>query len=190
MTMIKKMMLLAGMALALVAVAAPASASANWLHGGNPITTDQTVEFSGPARFFTALGGAEATIHVHATLKAGTTTAVINKFEATNCKGTGGLAGTTCTTTAKGLPWTAHVTPSNQIEITDVELHNLYWAGPHSGGPVATTTLIGDITATPDDAEAISSVSLSSSNATANGNPAVVEGTLGVSPAGTYGLEG
>jgi hypothetical protein len=188
--MFKKMMLLAGMALALVAVAAPASASANWLHGGNPIATDQTVSFSGPMRFFTAQAGLEATIHMHATLKAGTTTAVINKFEATGCKGTGALLGTTCTKTAVGLPWTAHVTPSNAIEITDVELHYLYWAGPHSGAPVATSVIVGDITATPDDAEAISSVSLSSSNATANGNPAVVEGTLGVSPAGTYGLEG
>ncbi|HEX6603028.1 MAG TPA: hypothetical protein VF030_10340, partial [Solirubrobacterales bacterium] len=176
--MFKKVLMIASMALALVAVAAPV-ASASWLHDHKPLEENAEVEFSGAANFaIPGVAGAEATIHVGVELEAGTTTATVTSFEATNCKGTGGLAGTTCTTVAEGLPWTAHIASNNTIEITTVRLHNRYWAGPHTGTPVATTILHGDIRATPDNAETISSVTLSNINALANNTPATVGGTL------------
>ncbi|MBK5218513.1 MAG: hypothetical protein JJE35_01820 [Thermoleophilia bacterium] len=190
--MFKKMMLLAGMALAVVAVAGPASASASWLNDHKAIEADETVTASGPAAFaIPGVAGASAKIHVNLEMTAGKTTGEITSFSATECLGTGGFTGLTCTTEPRNLPWTVHITAENTIEITDVELHNEYYLGAHiPANTKATTILVGDILATPDNAQTMSTLTLSNINATANGNAVTVTGDQTLSPAGTYGIEG
>lgn len=187
--MIKKMLLLASMALAAVAFAVPASASANWTANQAPLTENAVVEFSGPASFqIPGTAGAEATIHAEIELKAGSTTGTVLSFTDTSCKGTLGFAGLTCTGTARNLPWHVEVNGPDLV-INDIDLLTHYYIGSHSETPVRQSVLAGDIIATPDDPEAIGTVTLSESeNTTASGVPAVVDGDLAASPEGVYGF--
>jgi hypothetical protein len=202
--MFKKMLMIASMALAVVAFAAPASALADWTHGEAPLEGEAHVTFSGKANFKVPLAkaGAEAELTVTGFFQEGST-GIVTSIVAHNCKGLEALAGTTCTSTfesttpngtydpvSSAAPLTMHCnSATNTITITHVRVSNRYWAGPHSGTPVKTTVLTGDIIATPNSSEAISSVSLSSENATVEGAPATIGGTLAASPAGTYGCE-
>lgn len=192
--MIKKMMLLAVSAAAVIAFAVPAAASANWTHSGSELAEDATVSFSGPASFSVGEGAAGWSWEIHAKLEltAGTTAAHVLTFEDSDCTGFGQLANLTCTGTPEGLPWTAHIDPeTGDIRITNIKLTNHYYSplDAEHANPLTTTVLTGNILASPETASAISSVSLSGENTFANGWPATVEGTLSASEPGTYGTE-
>ena len=184
--MLKKMMLLAVMAVAAVAFAVPAVASATeWTHEGKGLEENASVTFTGTAQFNTGTAGIHCTtVHVKATLEPGST-GKITSFEGTHCTGIGGLAGATATTTPTGLPWTIHANANGSITITGVHIDNAITPSPPFP-PGA--TIFGNVTATPNNSSAISSVELSGTVETSVG-PAQVSGTLEASPAGTYGIE-
>jgi len=187
--MIKRMTLLAGAALAVVAFAAPA-ASAAWTHSGATLGENTNFELSGPMNFeVVGWAGFHAGVIADVTLEPGKT-ATVTSFKDTNCTGTGGLNGLTCTWTAESLPWIAHI-EGGKIKITNIKLTNHYYSplDPSHTMSAATTVLTGNILATPNNAKTISSVTLAGEGTIANGNPALVNGTLGVTPAGTYGSE-
>ncbi|HYH54513.1 MAG TPA: hypothetical protein VD761_10320 [Solirubrobacterales bacterium] len=190
--MFKKMLMIASMALALVAIAAPASALADWTQGGVPLEEGENphVFFSGPAAFFvpSAGAGAGATLTATIQLTGGSSTAHVVSLKADNCKGSGKLAGLNCTST---FTFDDVDCTGGQLVITDVVVHNKYYSplDPNHTSPVASSTLTGDIDAAPDNSEEIGSVSLSSENAESSGALAEVSGNLAASPAGEYGCE-
>jgi hypothetical protein len=183
---IKKMALLASMALALVAFAAPATASAlEWKHEGKKLAANASISFTGPVGFTSAFGNVSCeTAHGTGVIKPGTT-GTITAFDGTNCKGSGLLTGCTVDDTALGLPWVTHITGAKTFSITGVKIKNVFTDDPFC--VVDETTLEGSITATVDNAAAISSATLSgtlnSSLGTVN-----VNGTLQGTPAKTYGI--
>ena len=130
-----------------------------------------------------------AIVHAKITLEPGNT-AKVTSFTGTSCTGTGQLNGLTCTETAENLPWIAHV-EGGKIKITNMKLINRYYSplDPNHTTVAATMVFAGNILATPNNAKSISSVTLAGEGTVANGNPALVSGTLGVTPAGTYGIE-
>jgi len=186
----KKVVLLVSMALAVVTFAVPA-ASAAWTHAGTPLGSNAEVTFSGPSNIELVGGavGVHAIVHAKVTLEPGNT-AKVTAFDDTNCTGTGQLNGLTCTGTAENLPWIAHI-EGGKIKITNIKLTNHYYSplDPGHTAPVTTTVLTGNILATPNNPKSISSVSLAGEGTTMNGMPGLFGGTLGVAPAGTYGIE-
>lgn len=191
--MFKKMMLVASMALAALAFALPVSAaSANWTHDGEPLGSNANVTFSGAAGFNLegSETGATANLDIGVTLVAGTTTATVTSFKDTDCTGKGALAPLRCTGTPLNLPWDAHIV-GDDITITNFQMDTDYWSPlnpTHSGNPLATSLLKGNLWARVDDPEAISEVTIGNDGElTQSGNPIVVHGLLTLNPAGTYG---
>ena len=92
---LKKILLFVSMALATAAFVAPATASAEWLHEGVPITNNVTLEAEGTAEFETFLGGWHCTdMTAEFIFEAGTTAGRFEEFTAGDgCHGSGSLAG-------------------------------------------------------------------------------------------------
>lgn len=183
---IKKMLLLASMALAAIAFAAPATASAEWTHEGEPIGDKANISLSGTVGFAGAGGAAfECVVHSSVTLEPGTT-GTVKSFQITTntCKGTGPLENCVLANdTVIGLPWVVH-TNGTAMTITDVTITNHY-VDNTPACPVHTTVLhFASATATPDSTSAMSSVTVSGT-ATSG---AVAFGSFAVTPAGTYGI--
>ena len=186
--MIKKMMLLAVSAAAVIAFAVPATASAEWTEFGAPLENDAEVVFSGPANFeVPGFAGAHADVTAKLKLIAGTTTAEVLSFTDSNCTGTLALNGLPCTGTARNLPWHAEVDANGNIRIANIDLLTHYYSDAGHTSLVTQTVLKGNIIASPDNREEISSVTLSGEGVTANENPAIVGGTLGAEPEGVFG---
>ena len=175
---IKKMLLLASMALAAMAVAIPAAASAEpalWTHEHKVLTSGTpSSPYEGFAKFeipgvFSF--GCEITVRLQA--EPGTTGTVTEfKVTTTTCKGTGAAAA--CELGGdhpENLPWTVHTT-THDLEITDVTILNTYKAGCGLGAQ--TTLHFPKITAEIDNATTIHSVTLSGVAT----NTAVASGTL------------
>jgi len=201
--MFKKMLMIASAALAVVALAAPASALADWTHGEAPLEGTADVTFAGPASFSApaAEAGASATLSATVTLEEGST-GKLSSVSATNCVGTGKLAGLTCTSTfeaTKGTgwapvsstdPWIVHCNTGGSITITHIRITNHYYLDKAHTIKVKETVLTGDVTVTPHKPAAISTVTLSSENAeVAGAGPAIISGELAATPSGTYGCE-
>lgn len=194
--MFKKLMLLAASVAALVAIAAPAAAQAEtpWFMNGGGGVVGEKVTLSGPAAFeVPGVAGAHAT--VHATLQLGANgSGTVTAFHVTGCTGTGQLNNLPCTATPTFPNWPATALKNGKIEINIPAanpLHNLYYTNPqHTGTPVATTVLSGQVIADPDARGAISAVTLTTGvDVTANGNPAIVTGELEViENPGTFGF--
>jgi hypothetical protein len=131
--MLKKMMLLASMALAAVAFAVPASASAHeWTHEGAGFAGNLEVGLNG----FAAFGGPGENFgcatHADATLEGGTTTGEITAFNINTaaCAAEGNFVGCELeSATAEGLPWTIHITAETKITITNAVIHNHFKPG-------------------------------------------------------------
>lgn len=203
--MFKKTLLLASMALAVVAVAAPASALAGWTHEGKELEGEGHLTFAGPAEFEAPAAGAGAEAELNATviLEEGST-GKVTSVSASDCTGTGNFFPLTCTSTfeaTKGTgwapvsstdPWIVHCNPGGTITITHIRITNRYYSplDPDHTEVKATSVLTGDIIVTPHDPSAISTVTLSSENAVVAGvGAATVGGELTATPAGTYGCE-
>lgn len=161
---IKKMLLLAGMALAVVALAGPASASAEpltWLDNHEVLGAEEhaTEEYEGPARFFGAgedSFGCEVTVVLTAE---GGHTGTITKFEPTTetCTGTGAFAGCELANHSASTPWDVDVTTTDLV-VTDVTIHNEY----DEACAVETTHLeFPELTAVPDENTTISTLTVS-----------------------------
>ncbi|MDX6623594.1 MAG: hypothetical protein QOE75_1526 [Solirubrobacterales bacterium] len=187
-----RLLTLIGIAICLVAVAGPATASANWTHEGSELEEDAEIEMSGPANIALSSGvaGAHFTIHLKGTLSAISRTGQLNSVTVTGCTGTGALNGLSCTGTVSAIPWQIHWDPLRQsILITgvNVTLH-FYSSGSHTT-PVAQTNTQGSIVATPDNAEAFGAFGLDGEGMTTNGNSSTMEGELAVTPSETFGGE-
>ena len=186
--MLKKLLMAAMMAMALTAFfasAAQANKALTVLKGGKALTETTEIELSGPAKFTGSLGGIEATLDAKLHIPANNTgTGTITTVTVTNPKPFGLIGGCTLTSSAAtGLPWTVHAeettggTPVKTIDITNPQFKNTL-----SGGifcPAELNITGGTVIATPNNAGAISSVTLSGTVTTTAGN-ATASGTLNV----------
>ncbi|HWM63535.1 MAG TPA: hypothetical protein VNP96_06030 [Solirubrobacterales bacterium] len=188
---LKRIMLLACMALTTIAFAAPATASATWLKHEEPIAQNENLEFTGSVNFsIPGVASYECVFHTQATLEAGTTTGRINGSNLTpgTCSGTGALAG--CTFAAvhtNGLPWTFHANPGpGNLSMTD-HTHTITYANPTTPQcPIHDSTInFGSIIAVPDNTRVVRRVSLSGTG----GGGLQVSGELTVLPEETFGFE-
>jgi len=194
--MLKKMMLLAVAAAAVLAVAAPA-ASANWTHSGAELKTNANVTFSGETSFAGELGTVTCKQSTAAaTLTASSSHGTVQSFTVdsptTNCE-VGGVVGALCGTTSLE---SAHLEAGNvptltasstNIVIDNVKLINVFGS---EGSPCLELDLVGNVTATPNNPASISSVSLSGTlEDTTLEAQVAVSGSLAANPAGTYGIK-
>lgn len=201
---IKKALLLASMALAAVAFAAPATASAEenfWLHEGNTEEAAQTVVAEGEAKFNTLGTGiacdSRATITAN---ESGHSSTGIVHFTVIlpTCEGFGetfeGCKVEEIKETGEDdyLSFIYHLT-NGKIVVTNAAIDSVLDEGC-SDSTVKIT--FPTVTATPDNSGSISSATLSSEggkafvNGSPFGFPNVAEGTLAVQggDAGTYGI--
>jgi len=184
----KRLMLLTASLVAIAAFAVPAAASANWTEEGEVISENRELGFSGPANFqIPGTFGWEWEMSLELRLIAGTTTAEVTSYADSNCKGMLAFAGLSCTGEARNLPWIAHV-KGETIQITGYDVLYRFYAGSHEGPVARQAGLTGNIIATPDNREAISSVTLEGEGTTANGAPATVAGTLNATPPEVFGF--
>jgi hypothetical protein len=173
---LKKMLLLATMALAVVAFAAPAAA-----HAEQHEFNEATESYEGPLKFTAAgVGSYECQVTVSINAEGGTT-AEVEAFTPTTstCVGTGAFTGCKLKEHTSSVPFTAHTTETNDLKITDepgnIVIHNVY-----EGCLVPETTLeFAEVTATPNPTTGpIHSISISGTS------------TSGVVASGTVTAEG
>jgi hypothetical protein len=154
--MLKKLTVLAMTVGAVAAFALPASASAAWKHHSTSIATDQTVGFTGNARFQGGLGGIECQITSQTKFLAGQTTGTAETFVAhptsdtANCRGLGGLA--FCQihnlTPQQAANWTIHTATATTVSVTTTTIHS---QATGAFCPVTTISLTaGTATLTPE----------------------------------------
>jgi hypothetical protein len=200
--MLKKMMLLAGMALALVAFAGTASASAaSWVHwttieGVEEHTTIEAFEedFTGFAQFAAEAAPANnfgCVVHAHlvASTVNGEAHGEITSFEVTTetCKGEGAFAACKLKADSSTVPWTVDVNTSD-LTITGVGITNQYEGEkcPFTGSSLS----FPEITATPDpEATRINCLTLEGKGLNGGIAPVVASGELCAYNEGTYGIE-
>jgi hypothetical protein len=188
--MTKKMMLLA-MAVAAIAFAVPAGASASghFLHNEGPLEGEIEEGLEGTLSFTTAIGtGMACDAHpvLHLTTNGGTVTDLGLTTE--TCVGQGFFAG--CTLSAHEIHGGNSVTPtSDAIHINDLVLTNTY-AGPCALGG-SSSTLTFNVVATPNNPKSITSLTLAGPGTahTAFGSlGATASGALEADNPGTIGL--
>jgi hypothetical protein len=200
---IKKALLFAAMALSAVAAIAPASAFAE----GNGVLTDppgtivvgaKTISLTGVAKFNTLGSGIECTVHSTATYDGDSTGEVHFEVTITTCKGFGatftgcGVSAITNTPAGKtDFTWESHLTktPMGVLVTNPVISSTLKNCGSDT---TVTISFPKGVKALPTGGkQPIESVTLSSTGGTASVNgganlPNVAEGTLEVTPKGTY----
>lgn len=139
--MIKKMMLLAGMALAAIAFAVPASASAlEWTDNGSPVAEEVEEEFAGRISFGNPLPGQTkfgCDVDVGVTVDPeGHATVTTFDITTSTCEGVLGFAGCELIEdSVTGLPATLGIVNTNTVAITSaIVIHN------HYGGAACTFT--------------------------------------------------
>ncbi|HWM63898.1 MAG TPA: hypothetical protein VNP96_07920 [Solirubrobacterales bacterium] len=186
---IKRIILVASMAFAAIAVAGPASASAlEWTKHSAPLEANEKIGLTGTLELVIPTGAMDCEVHAEAKLTANTSTGEVEKIEITTntCKGTGSL--TNCQVvndTVAALPWTMHITAALEITITDMTITLNNKAG--TGCPIPATVFhIPTVTAKPDFTEVISSLELS--GAGTGGTGITMNGSLSVTPKATYGV--
>jgi len=202
--MLKKTMILALAAMAVLAVSVPA-ASASWYKHHSVIQTDQQIQFTGQAKFESlVLGNIECQTQAKVKFLAGQTTANIEEFAldagstpTARCNVTGAIAN--CDTTAVSsnattqAPWVAHLLGGNKdtIEITTGTIQNLLeGATPHSACNVVQQIQIkpGIVHATVVGSTCtISQITLSGQLEAQTGAKLKITGTQSVIPGATYG---
>lgn len=161
---IKKMMLLATTAIAAMAFAVPAGASASGMfyHNGAELKGTANVNFSGGIAFFTGLGGIECVGHAEAELKTSSGSVKSLVITTSTCKGFGAFAGCKVIGDEPTTPWA--LTPTaNVIDLQGVVIHNEFEeiaGGPGCGAEFATINF-ENVTLTPNDKTKIGSVTVS-----------------------------
>jgi hypothetical protein len=172
--MFKKMMLLASLALAALAFAVPASASASGHFTDNhgPVTGSVTASFSGPATFVVPNVASYECI-VHATVTVETAGGTIKSFEPTKNTCVGGGALTNCELTSATA--TGELTPTaTDIDIKNFTLLNTF-ASPC---PIPVVHATGELTAIPDNTTTISELTVEGSLAITGGGTMEVHAEL------------
>jgi len=194
--MLKKMMLLAVAAAAVLAVAAPA-ASANWTHSGAELKTNANVTFSGETSFAGELGTVTCKqLTGAATLTGSSSHGTLQSFSVdsptTNCE-VGGVLGALCgTTSLESVHLEAGNVPTLTATTTNIKIDNVKWIYLFGSepNPCLELNLRGDLTATPNNPESISSVAFSGTlEDTTLEAQVALSGSLAASPAGTYGTK-
>jgi len=193
---LKKMLLLAGMALAAVAFAAPAAAQAEgtWTKNHVPITENTNVSVNGFVGFATAFGGYGCPASGTATLEPGGG-GTVNTFVIGNtaeCEGTGFLAACELVNheVTAGLPYELTATHEDFDIIGDITVWNEYDAECGFG---ELEVEFNEITVTAENPTTATNLTLSGQNGVVNvaGQQLEAEaygnGTL--SPGGVYGVE-
>jgi hypothetical protein len=191
--MLKKMILLAMAVMAIAAVAAPA-ASATWTHEGVAIGANAEEGFHGTFEYSSEeLGGgvhcSEATAFIEMT--AGTTDGHVELFvdNPGSCTVSGAIAaicGAHSLTNAElAFPATAQIVTNGSGQSV-INISNIAFV--EEFGECLTLVLEGELTATPNNSKAISSVSLSGELESLFG-PVVKNGTLNAEHPGTYGID-
>ncbi len=208
--MLKKITLLAMAVGMLAAFALPAAASASWVDNGVALKEGENpkISFTGTATKFTsvATGGVSCNTVAEITLTGGTTTGFVNKFEPNGtataaCVTSGLLATEGCVVekvTSTGLPWVLHNnTPTKTASVTtgtiDLELRKTNAAKENIACPKFAGSDItpGTVTLTPDNAAAISTLTLSGTLKFDPGEiPVTISGVFHVLAPniGTYGI--
>jgi hypothetical protein len=193
--MIKRATLFAAAALAAIAVTAPASSVASWDHAGVPLVKPVNVGFTGLVNFNSVLGGISCPNgFANVTLEPGTTgkvTAFGVNSPIPTCTTSGVLANCKVKeggTTSEGLPWVVH-TNTATISITTVKMTiHLENADGEPCMPSSLTIGPGTVTATPDNKNSVSKVTLSGTLPSSLGFNVTVGGSLNAIPSGTYGI--
>lgn len=188
--MLRKFVLVGVAVLALGATVAAATALA-WTHGEAELEQNADFKVNGILEAKLAGGGsAELDVVMEGELMPGGE-GQFKKIPIKSCKGTGTLAGVTCTGTINALPWKFEKLKDGSIAVKAIDF-TVDFYGPNDAKHA---TLIGQVTAKgnftwkPDNKAAMSSLDVDSSEITANGAPASLSGTFAVEPAGTYGTE-
>jgi hypothetical protein len=166
--------------LAVAALSAPSMASAKWLHDHDPITSNQTINFSGKAGFIVS-GGSGTACAVSGTIEAtsSSTTGHLNHFSIgthDECESTGLFVGCTIeSATVTNSKTKKHITDSplplhindHHLVLTDLTIDTVYEHPdaqdncrlPIGGGmsvPITGNSLhFDEVTVIPDDAKTI-----------------------------------
>ena len=189
----KKLTLLAGMALAVVAFAIPASASAGaWQHNGAPLSGHLEQSYEGRLAFNTGVNG-QFSCQVTVTITAeGPNNAQIQEFEPTTgtCEGQIAFKGCELIHHTANLPWSVN-NSANPVVVTKPEgkvtIHNIYGKGTCAGKQETSHLEFNEVKAQVTGQEPITALHISGQ--ATNGVPAsgtlttteLHEGTLGFS---------
>jgi hypothetical protein len=189
---IRKLLLLGCAALASVALAAPAAASAaGWQHEGVPLAEHAEIGLFGSEIFVTEAGGLICEVDATLTAEPGST-GQIGNYESTKCQGLfGEIAGCTVVSAEQTEgPWTVHVTEAD-LDATGVTLTRTF--DPEC--PVETIeSHIPELTLVPVEPAAIAEIEYSGEGeASIDGGPAGEYQSIGSwfvagEASGTYGI--
>jgi hypothetical protein len=164
----------------------------DWSEEGEPLGAEATASLEGPLKFSYGSGSIECTLNATLVLEPGNVGHITGPAIApgSGCKATGAIA-TICggfeEATVEGPPWSATAVKregSSKVSIGEVDLDLAFEGGPYCPGDLHVS---GGMTATPDDSDGISSLSLSGTLSTTLGSTSV-SGALAVDPAGEYGI--
>lgn len=180
---IKTMLLVVVAALAMMSLAAPAASAGEWMEEGAPLEESAGLQFSG--EFEWPYGGIGCQVDGEATLSPGGG-GEITAFDFVTCKASGGLSHCQFTGSPSSLPW------SIQANHDKIVLEEIAWKWSSSNCIPKDRTFTGkNLTLTPNNIEAISTLNLSGSVTGESGGGTYstsVNGAFEVSPAGSYGL--
>jgi hypothetical protein len=171
-------------------LAIAALASAELLHNGKKLKENAQIETTGKFNLAGATSGVDCNkVHTTIDLDATTEDLKATTYKVTeptkNCTVTGELATTGCqveSVTATGLPWTGVVVP---------ETERVVWVDVTIDYTLTCSKVLaveGEMTSTPDQAEAIHTLFPSGTMAS-NLGEVEVSGELAVTPSGTYGIK-
>lgn len=189
---LKKIMLLALMALCAGALAAPATASAEafWTEEGFFLEENAEIELNGNFEFETALGGIDCEVNGMATLEPGESGKLTAfTLKAATCEGFGLLEACEVTETeAAGLPMTIHADTTTAIQVTNVFF---IYEVEGMGCPVEAVSINSpkEVFFTPANAEEMKILSVGGVVTTSlGGMQGESAGELIVNPGATYGI--
>lgn len=188
----KKVTIVAGIAMAMAAVALPSTASARWLHNHNPFPNgvNAQVHGTGTALFTSQNAGSIHCTEVTTTaqMTGGQTTGHVEEFNALNpqtkCHTSHILAGCTVTSVQSlTLPWLAHVTPApgTEVQVTGVHITNKlhgFLCPQHITLQGDGVEITGEEGATAGPHTKVQGITLTGQLTAVPGGPVKVEGTL------------
>ena len=187
--MFRKLSILAIAAISALAFAIPAVASAHeWLEEEAPLEGTASATVSGSLELAVLGGLASVKCPTSGTIEGSNEagSSVPSFSISTPCTVGGLLAGCTVSSvTTENLPWAVEIINGPALKVSGIKFTNHFKSGCLAG---TTVSAEGALTATPDKAAAMSSVTFSGELSTSLGTNANVKGTLAVSPAGVYGI--
>lgn len=181
---------------AMLALALPVQASANWTHKGKgELKENASLTLTGELTLSTSAGNVTCPTTIGATLTASSSAGEVNSFtvsEPSKCDLTGSLAaicGTNGLTKVEKTGTWALAADETDITLSSIDIHYTF-----SGCLISTFRLKGSATAALDKTNAIGKTTLSGTQTLYNAlgeesGTGELKGTLSSSPAGTYGVK-